>query len=55
MLRNTADAKGSANIPNQQAFLPPGLRHSFCYERSTERHVELLPHVDHRSGKHIDE
>ena len=27
------------------------LRHSFCYECSAERQVDLLPRVDHRSSK----
>lgn len=29
--------------------------HSLCHKRSAERYIELLPNIDHRGGKHVDE
>lgn len=47
--------KAGPTVEPFSKFLLTQVRHLLCDERSAERHVEFLPHVDHRGSKHVDE
>ena len=51
------DQLGHIKVTNSSARMVENLlgSHSLCYERPAERHIELLPHVNHRSRKRVDE